>query len=87
MESNLYDDSQSQSITSNERILTKHGDPVRPVSSEEEVAIAAKNVVPVVPLPERKKLMEESVQEVRTAEIKQSAITSLSAEDIHEADL
>lgn len=85
MEPDIHDERYPQ-IAANERMLTKHGDPVRPVTSEEEVVIAAKSVVSTVPLPERKVKTIKTKKELRTSEIKQSSIATLSAEDIHETD-
>lgn len=88
MEPDLSDDATREPTAADTHNFTKHSDPVVPVSSEEEVVTDASNVVSVVPLPERKQVVEIKLPDGRhTADIKQSAINSLSAEDFYEGDL
>lgn len=85
MESDLPDDRRPQATAANERILTKHGAPVSPVSEEEDVMIEARNVVSTVPLPTPKP--EAPIAEDSSRDIKQSSVAQLSEEDFSEADL
>lgn len=82
------DDTEPRKTAADEHYFTRHSDPVKPLSAEDEIITEANNVVPVVPLPERRqKKIEQPQRDNDVHDIKQSAVNNLSAEDFHESDL
>lgn len=74
-----------------DRSFTRHGTPVSPVSSEDDIRTAAASVVPSIPLPDP--FFDTQTPSVATSEVygtpgvQQSDIGDLTAEDIHEESL
>ncbi len=88
MKPDPIDDTGREPTAADVHNFTKHSHPVEPISPEEDIETEASNVVPVVPLPERKQTTQIQAAEDHDArDIKQSNINKLSAEDFYEGDL